>query len=180
MYNLLNKDITMKNLRLITWILLSSILIGALAGCQTTATQPLLVATATTNPPTVTPKIPTLTPTPEIIPATGEPIKIQSLSIVIKYNGFIDIGYNPMGLPSNMAMQFDISEESGKIDELVALGMSIIDNQGNRVETAFIETGTNYKGVKTLTWNILTTDPKGKYYIKFPTGEIVDLTPLIK
>jgi hypothetical protein len=169
---------------MILWILASSILIAALAGCQATATQATLATSTnippTSIPPTNTPEIPTLTPTPEIIPATGEPIKIQGLSIVIKYNGFIDIGYNPIGLPSNMALQFDISEEAGKLDEVIALNAMIVDEQGNWDGTSFPESGTNFKGVKYLNWNILTTDPTGKYFLKFPTGEIIDLTPLIK
>jgi hypothetical protein len=172
--------------RMTLWILASSILIAALAGCQATATQaPLATSTnipPTSIPPTNTPEMPTLTPTPEIIPATGEPIKIQDLSIVITYFGYRDIGFNPFGLTSNMALQFDFEEATGKLDEFIGIsdGIHLVDEQGNQINTGFRESGTNYKGVKTFSWYILTIDPTGKYFLKFPNGELIDLTPLIK
>ena len=86
----------MFNKGIVLWILVSSILIASLAGCQATATPaPLPTATdapPTSMPPTATPKIPTLTPTPVIIPATGEPIQMMGYSLVITYFGYRDIG----------------------------------------------------------------------------------------
>jgi hypothetical protein len=172
--------------RMILWILASSILIAALAGCQATATQAPLASSTnippTSIPSTNTPEIPTSTPMPVIIPAAGEPIQMLGYSLVITYAGYRDIGYNPWGLTSNMALQFDLEEASGKLDEFIGVsdGIQLVDEQGNPTSNYFRETGTNYKGVTTFCWYILTTDPTGKYYLKFPDGELIDLTPLIK
>ena len=87
-----------------------------------------------------------------------------------------------MGLASNMALQFDFEEANGKLDELIGSsdGIHLVDEQGNPINTGFRETGTNFKGVQYLSWYILTTDPTGKYFLKFPNGEMIDLTPLIQ
>jgi hypothetical protein len=172
--------------RMTLWILASCTLIAVLAGCQAAATQ-APDATSTTTPPTSipptnTPEIPTLTPTPVIIPAAGEPIQMMGYSLVIIFSGYRDIGFNPMGLDSNMALQFNIEEATGKLDDVIGIsdGIQLVDEQGNPINTSFRETGTNYKGVTTFSWYILTKDPTGKYFLRFPNGEWIDLTPLIK
>jgi len=174
----------MFNKRMVLWILVSSILIAVLAGCQSTATPaPLPTATdspPTSIPPTITPEIPSLTPKPVIVAAPGEPIQIQDVSILITYSGYRDIGYNPFGLPSNIALCFDITEENGRLDAVVPLAIQFLDAQGNIVPNYFTESGTNNKNVQYLVWYILADSTQGTFIVKFPSGEMIDLTPLVK
>jgi hypothetical protein len=151
------------------------------SGCQSAQVMPTITPLSpTSKPPTATPNLPTLTPTPAVILASDQPIKIQNYSIVITYKGYKNIGFNPSGGSNTMAHQFSVSEETGKIDEVVALNILITDSKGKWIEGAFQESGTNQKGLMLLFYNILTTEPGGKYFMKFPTGEMIYLTPLIK
>jgi Tol biopolymer transport system component len=121
------------------------------------------------------PPIVSSTPTPGIIKASDQPIKIQDYSIVIKYNGYINIGYNPMGGKSTMALNFSVTEETGKLDKIIALQALITDSQGKWTNTAFSESGTNKDGKPYLVYNIMTSDATVKYYLRFPTGEMIEL-----
>ena len=178
------KENTMFTKRMTIWILAASVLIAVLAGCQANATPaPLPSATdvpATSLPPTVTPEIPTPAPSPVIVAAPGEPIKIQDTSILIAYSGYRDIGYNPFGFSSNMALCFDITEESGRLDSIIPLAIQFLDAQGNIVPNYFTESGTNFKNVQYLVWYILADSTQGTFIVKFPSGEMIDLTPLVK
>jgi TolB protein len=115
------------------------------------------------------------TPTPGIIKASDQPIKIQDYSIVIKYNGYINIGYNPFGGKSTMALNFSVTEETGRLDKIIALQAIITDIDGKFINYAFSESGTNFKGKLVLAYNIFTSDATVKYYLRFPTGEMIEL-----
>ena len=184
----------MKSVRFSILIWLITIATIFLSGCQAQAPIPTatpsqaptaIPATETQTPtkvlPTETPiPLPSATSTPAVLNGAEQPIIIQDYSIVIVYNGLIDIGYNPTGGSSTMALNFTVSEESGKLDEISALNALITDSQGNWINTSFAESGTNYKGEFTLNYNIFAVDETGSYYLHFPTGEMIDLTPLIK
>ncbi len=124
--------------------------------------------------------VPTSTETPIILNGSDQPIKIQDYSLVIAYNGLIDIGYNPTGDKITTALSFGVTEENGKLKEVIALGVLVTDRLGAWINTSMSETGTNFKGEETLTYNIFATETKGEYFLLFPGGEMIDLTPLIK
>lgn len=182
----------MKQGRLTIFLLITLFVGLVLSGCQSAQSQltevptpvpPTATAflpTATLIPPTLTPVLPTLTPTQTIILASDQPIKIGNYSILLNNVRLEDIGWNPLGLASNLAFIVGVEEESGKIDELVSLGVWFTDDQGVKFENIASETGTNYLGVKTLSWNIWINEPAKGYFMHFPSGEVIDLTALLK
>jgi hypothetical protein len=133
-----------------------------------------------TRTPGPTPTIPfssIIKSTPRVFLASEQPIKVQNYSITITYKGYINVGWNPINLPSNRAMQFIITEENGKQDEFFYGDVLISDSQGKWINTSFPMGKTKSGGV---ILNIFTNKPTGGYFLRFLTGEMIDLSPLIK
>lgn len=179
----------MKNQNDIKLIITMVVILFLLSGCQSAQNQPTEVTplittsappTTTPYPPTSTPEPPTVTPTQTIILASDQPIKIGDFSIVINWVIFGDNGFNPWGLSSNTGLDVSVSEESGKIDELVALGIWFTDGAGVKFESYLTETGTNYLGEQTLDYRIYIPEPAAGYLMHFPTGEVIDLSAIAK
>jgi len=179
----------MKNRNSLKILVMMVVILFLLSGCQSAQNQPTEVATSTNTsvsptatpyPPTSTPEPPTVTPTPTIILASDQPIKIGDFSIVINNAKFGDQGFNPYGLASNNGMDVSVSEASGKLDELIALGIWFTDDQGVKFKFQTMMTGTNNLGVKTLDWIIFIAEPASGYLMHFPSGEVVDLSMIVK
>jgi len=148
-----------------------------LNSCQTSPTVQATSTVQPTDPPVATevPEMPTPTATPGIIKASDQPIKIGDFSIIITFKGYIDLGYNATGAEETMALQWSITEENGKEDQVAALNAMITDAQGQWIEGSMSESGTNFEGKNCLTYNVYTSDATGEFYLTFPSGEIIEL-----
>ena len=120
-------------------------------------------------------KAPAATPTAGIIKASDQPIKIGEYLITINFLGYVDLGFNPGGGKETKALKFEVKEVNGKLDKVVALNAIITDAQGKWIEGSFGESGTNPEGKMLMFYNIYTSDATGKYYLTFPSGEIIEL-----
>jgi hypothetical protein len=121
------------------FVVIIIISVSIIAGCQTapkpsavinTPDLPTLTPippTVTIIPPTLTPLPPTLTPTPTVILVSELPIAISGYSITFTGAQFTDIGWNPLGLPSNYGLILSVSEANEKFDELTQLGAWFTD-----------------------------------------------------
>ena len=170
-----------------------------LAGCAPAATpipptltpiptntlQPLtatpITPTETQAPPTDTPIPPTYTPatTPIMIMASDAPIKIGDFVVELKNVQISDTGWNPFGLPSNLALNIDFEAVSGKLEDFVNLRVWFTDALGNTLDHTASEIGKDPQGITHLTWHVWISEPAKVYFINFPTGEVIDLSPLL-
>jgi hypothetical protein len=160
-------------------------------GCAPAATPvpPTLtpLPTSTTVPPTVTPTVtpmpPTATPippTPTVIMASNAPIIIGDYILLLSHVVISDAGFNPWGLPSNTALQIDVEEETGKIEEVRKLEVWFSDDQGNKIEYMLTLADQNFPAtVPMFQWLAYISQPANGYLLHFATGEVIDLTPLI-
>jgi hypothetical protein len=78
-----------------------------------------------------------------------------------------------------MALNVDFEEESGRLEEFVELRAWFTDDQGNKLEHTASEIGKGIDGILTLTWHAWISQPANGYFLHFPTGEVIDLTPLL-
>jgi len=104
---------------------------------------------------------------------------IGDFNIVLHDVQITDIGWNPFGLDSNLALVVNVTETTGKLDELSAIDVWFTDNQGNKLANQATEKGVDLTGTPTFSWNLWVSNTADGYFIHFPTGEVIDLTPLI-
>jgi hypothetical protein len=165
---------------------------GLLCGCAPESAPasitilPTLTPSTTRTPvtPTDTPIPPTVTllpPTPTMILASNDPIQIGDYSIILENVRVEDVGWNPCGLSSSLALVVGVSEESGKLAEVGGLKVWFTDDQGNKLGESCqpTEIGTNLQGKQWLAWYVYISKPANGYFMHFPTGEIIDLSPLL-
>ena len=126
-----------------------------------------------------------LTPIPKIIPASNLPINIYDYSIYFSNVEIIDVGTNPLGLASNLALSIVFTEANGdeqKLREFSQLPVWFTDETGNTIKNVILQTLEPQNGTIYFRWILYITNPSKAYYLhaRFPTGEeIVDFSPLI-
>jgi formylglycine-generating enzyme required for sulfatase activity/WD40 repeat protein len=107
-------------------------------------------------------------------------INIGDFTVMIGDVQLSDIGWNPFGLDSNFALVVNVSEGSGKLDEIKSLAVWFSDDKGTKFKYQASEQGVDINGNQTLNWNVWMSKPANGYLLHFPTGEVFDLTPLLK
>jgi len=178
------------NKSILSIIALVLIIIVVFSGCAPAHTPvpstlpplPTDTPVPTTVPPTYTPIPPSATPippTPTIIMASNEPIKIGDYTITIDNVRVGDVGWNPWGLSSNFGLVVYISELSGKLGEVSKLDVWFTDEQGNEFDRHVVEVGPDLSVKGAVNWDVWFSQPANGYLMHFPTGEVVDLTPLL-
>ena len=104
---------------------------------------------------------------------------VGGLNIVLNDVQVTDIGWNPFGLESNLALVVNTTETSGNLDGLSVEEVWFTDNQGNKLPNQAIEKGVDSTGMPTFCWTLWISKKADGYFLHFPTGEVIDLTLLI-
>jgi len=112
-----------------------------------------------------------------VLSAADKPVEVEDISMIISCNGMVDAGYNPFGLRSNKAMQFIVEQENAKQIDLSDAGILIADEQGRWINTS-TEMGKTPIGGQI--YNIFDFKETEKYYLRFPSGVLIDLSTLIE
>jgi hypothetical protein len=178
-------------------IMISFMLVGLLlAGCGGTPVQPTpslvpptatpLAPTATAVPPSATPVPPTPTlapsatnpPTPTAIPGSKEPMTIGSYQLQIVAVSLNEKGYHGMA-PANTGadetvLAIDVTVLSGDLDALSKLKIWVVDENGNKKDS-----GATLATAKDVIWMVPVPKTSKKFFLHYPSGEIVDLAPLL-
>ena len=105
---------------------------------------------------------------------------VGGLNIVLNDVQVTDIGWNPFGLESNLALVVNTTETSGNLDGLSVEEVWFTDNQGNKLPNQAIEKGVDSTGMPTFCWTLWISKKADGYFLHFPTGEVIDFDSINK
>lgn len=126
------------------------------------------------------------TPTPKLITASKYPIEMYDYTIVFSNVEILDVGSNPLGLASNLALSLVFTDAHGdtqKLRDFSQLPVWFTDASGNKQENKILQTLDPQNGTHYFRWIVYITEPSEAYYlhVKFPTGEeIVDFSTMLR
>lgn len=126
-----------------------------------------------------------MTPTPRVIQASNIPIDIYDSSIYFSNVEIVDVGTNPKGSGSSLALSIIFTEVNGDyqlLREFSQLPIWFTDDTGQKFEDVFVQNLEPQNGSSYFQWIVYVTNPSKKYYMHaiFPSGEeIVEFSPLI-
>lgn len=139
----------------------------------------------TISPPAINSESVILTPVPKVIQASNKPIDIYYYSIYFSNVDILDVGSNPLGLDSNLALSIIFTEPYGdnqKLREFSQLPVWFADESGSVIENVLVQRLEPQNGMNYYRWIVYIDDPSKAYFLHamFPTGEeIVDFSPLL-
>ena len=168
-----------------TIIILLLLLSLAILACGLTKCLPQLSHRQQTNtlmPPTATSTSTSIPPTPTItaIPGSKEPVVIGDFKLSISSVDLSDHGFNglvPSSLTANETVLIvQITLISGDLKNLSLLHVWVIDEQGNRTNSG---TTLSVDSEKQVIWLFPVAKEARSFFLYFPTGEVIDLAPLL-
>lgn len=121
-----------------------------------------------------------VTPTMVAIPGSNEPIVIGDFNLSITTVNLSDAGFNGMAPYPMTADQTVLAVEvtliSGDLEKLTGLGVWVNDEAGNRTDSgATLST----KAKNQVVWLFPVAKTAKSFFLFFPSGEVIDLSPLL-
>jgi hypothetical protein len=146
-----------------------------------TPIPPAAVSTDTPIPTTALPTDTPIPPTPTItaMPGSKDPVVIGDFNLQISTVDLNDKGYKGM-VPYPMTadqtvLAVEVSLLSGDFGNLSTLKVWVIDEQGNRTDSG---TTLSVESKNQIVWLFPVPKTSHSFFLHFPNGEVIDLTPL--
>jgi hypothetical protein len=157
----------------------------AISSCgQDQVSGPATAPVSTSKPilPTATPPNTPIPPTPTIaaIPGSNEPVVIGDFKLNISTVVLSDKGFNGM-VPYPMAadetvLAIEVILISGELADLSHLDVWVTDEQGNRKDSG---TTLSMDSKNQVVWLFPVAKSAHSFSLHFPSGEVIDLSPLL-
>ena len=147
-----------------------------------TPIPPTAMSTDTPIPTTAVPTDTPIPPTPTItaIPGSKEPVVIGDFNLKISTVDLNDKGYNGMTpypmTADQTVLTVVVSPVSGDFGNLSTLKVWVIDEQGNRTDAG---TTLSVESNNQIIWLFPVPKTSHSFFLHFPGGEVIDLTPLL-
>ena len=114
------------------------------------------------------------------MPGSKEPVVIGDFNLKISTVDLNDKGYKGMApypmTADQTVLAVEVSLISGDLGNLSTLKVWVIDEQGNRTDSG---TTLSVESKNQITWLFPVPKTSHSFFLHFPSGEGIDLTPLL-